>query len=171
VILGKVSGAYGVLGWLRIRPFGDNPERWRSITRWQFSSDENDEAAWRSFTLAECRTEAGQKGGWLARFQEIDTRDAAEKLKGCLVAAARADLPATDNDEFYWGDLLNMTVVTLAGATLGSVAALLETGAHDVLRVTNAEGQEWLIPFVSPIVCDVDMDARRIRVDWGLDWN
>ena len=100
----------------------------------------------------------------------VSDRTTAEGLKGMLVGAPRAALPATDEDEFYWADLIGLDVVNTADEQLGKVAGLIETGANDVLRVVSADVGERLIPFVGTVVLAVDREAGRIRVDWGSDW-
>ncbi|MGZ5206603.1 MAG: ribosome maturation factor RimM, partial [Caldimonas sp.] len=79
-------------------------------------------------------------------------------------------------DEFYWADLVGASVVNRDGVVLGTVAGLIDTGPHSVLRVAPegaevpADGEERLIPFVSAYVDAVDIAGRRITVDWGLDY-
>jgi len=81
----------------------------------------------------------------------------------------RAALPAPAPGEFYWADLVGLEVVNAAGEALGRVQGVFSTGANDVLRVGAGKG-ERLLPFVAAVVKKVDLAARRIEVDWGLDW-
>ena len=82
----------------------------------------------------------------------------------------------TGADEFYWADLIGLEVVNRDGVVLGEVVGLIDTGPHSVLRVApagageGAAAEERLIPFVSAYVDTVDLAARRIVVDWGLDF-
>ena len=108
--------------------------------------------------------------GLVVALDGVPDRNAAEALKGMLVGAPREVLPATDDDEFYWGDLLGLEVVNTADEKLGKVAGLIETGANDVLRVVAEDGTERLLPFVEAVVLQVEKDAGRIRVEWGSDW-
>jgi len=114
---------------------------------------------------------------------EIADRDAAEALKGVRVFVSRAAFPAPDDDEFYWIDLIGLSVVNRDDAALGQVIGLIDTGPHCVLRVkpASADGEgadapaepaadERLIPFVEAYVDSVDLAGRRIVVDWGLDY-
>jgi len=76
-------------------------------------------------------------------------------------------------NEFYWLDLIGMTVANLQGESLGSVADLIDNGAHPILRVvrTDADSErEYLIPFVEHFVPEVDQKNKKITVDWGLDY-
>ena len=81
-----------------------------------------------------------------------------------------AALPKTEEDEFYWVDLVGLDVINTAGERLGKVAGLIETGANAVLRVVGDDGVERLLPFVSAVVQAVEREAGRIRVEWGSDW-
>lgn len=107
---------------------------------------------------------------WLFALEGVDGRDAAEALKGWLIGAPREALPDTGEGEYYWADLVGMTVVNDTGESLGEVQGLIETGANEVLRVLDPEGQERLLPFVRTVVLDVNIQTRQIQVDWGLDW-
>lgn len=108
--------------------------------------------------------------GLVVALEGVADRTAAEALKGVLVGAPRNSLPATGEDEFYWGDLLGLAVVNSAGERLGKVAGLIETGANDVLRVVADDESERLLPFVAAVVLEVDKEAGLIRVEWGSDW-
>ena len=100
----------------------------------------------------------------------VPDRTAAEAMKGLLVGAPRAALPKTEEDEFYWVDLVGLDAINTAGERLGKVAGLIETGANAVLRVVGDDGVERLLPFVSAVVQAVEREAGRIRVKWGSDW-
>jgi 16S rRNA processing protein RimM len=112
----------------------------------------------------------------VAQAQDIDDRSAAEALKGTRIFVSRASFPTADPDEYYWIDLIGLAVVNHQGEHLGTVAGLLDTGPHCVLRVTpegaqpGDEAVERLIPFVAAYIGEVDLATRRITVDWGLDY-
>jgi 16S rRNA processing protein RimM len=117
---------------------------------------EEPEGAWRG---------TGGSAGWRCRPH------GGRGAEGFLVGAPRAALPKTEEDEFYWVDLVGLEVVNTAGERLGKVAGLIETGANAVLRVVgDDDGAERLLPFVSAVVLAVDREAGRIRVEWGGDW-
>ena len=106
----------------------------------------------------------------LATIEGLSDRTAAEQARGVLVGAPRCALPATQKDEYYWGDLIGLEVFNLRDQRLGTVLGLIETPANDVLRVGDGDKAEQLLPFVAAVVVDVDMSARRVRVDWEADW-
>lgn len=164
VVLGRLADPYGIRGWLRLYPFGDDPLDWAEMPVWWIAKEGE---AWREVGLKGLKVHGD---GVVVLLDGIADRTDAEAMKGVLVGAPRDALPATDEDEFYWGDLIGLEVVNAADEKLGKVAGLIETGANDVLRVVDAEGAERLLPFVSAVVLAVDKEAGLIRVEWGSDW-
>jgi len=114
----------------------------------------------------------------VANAEEVDGRDAAEALTGAAVFVSRASFPSAGDGEYYWVDLVGLTVVNREGDVLGNVTGLIDTGVHSILRVhrvgaaanATAQAAERLIPFVAAYIDSVDLDAGLIRVDWGLDY-
>jgi len=167
IVLGRIVAPYGIQGWVRIHPFGDDPLSWKKMPQWWVAASDSEGAEWKPFTLKACKAQG--KGDLIAAFAEIPDRTAAEAYDGYYIAAPRDALPAPDKDEYYWGDLIGLEVRNLAGVCLGKVDSLLSTGAHDVLRVVDGE-EERLIPFVANYVPEVDVLAGLIKVDWEADW-
>lgn len=164
VVLGRLADPYGIQGWLRLHPFGDDPLAWAKMPVWWIAREGE---AWR-----ECRLNGLKPhgNGVVVLLDGIDDRTAAEAAKGLLVGAPRDALPKVGKDEFYWADLVGLEVVNVADEPLGKVAGLIETGANAVLRVVAEDGPERLLPFVSAVVLTVDKEAGLIRVEWGSDW-
>jgi 16S rRNA processing protein RimM len=107
----------------------------------------------------------------VATARDIGDREQAEALRGARVFVARSSFPTAAEDEFYWVDLIGLQVCNRDGALLGEVAGLLDNGAQSVLQVRSGpDVPERLIPFVSAYIDRVDLAARRIDVDWGLDY-
>ena len=124
---------------------------------------------WQSINVVE-----GQRHGKsvILRLEGFDDRDRATSLIGTEIGVSRDELPKPDDGHYYWSDLTGLTVVRRDGTELGTIKEMLETGAHDVMVVqSKKEGeQERLIPFVSnEIVINVDLDAKRVDVDWEWD--
>ena len=164
VVLGRLADPYGIRGWLRLHPFGDDPLAWAEMPVWWIGREGG---PWREVGLKGLKAHGD---GIVVLLDEVPDRTAAEALKGALVGAPREMLPPPADDEFYWGDLLGLVVVNEADETLGTVAGLIETGANDVLRVVAEDGTERLLPFVEAVVLAVEKEAGRIRVAWGSDW-
>jgi 16S rRNA processing protein RimM len=165
--MGRVLAPYGVKGWLKIRTFSEAVDGLLSHSRWLLSRSE--EGPWRDGRLLEGRAHGSVL---VARIEGVDDRTRAEACAGLYVAIPRTELPAAGAGEFYWADLIGLEVTNEQGVALGTVSELISTGVHAVLKVqfgVRGEG-ERLIPFVDAYVRDVDLSARRIRVDWQPDY-
>lgn len=160
--MGRVAAPYAVRGWIKVQPFTEYLDSLFDYPVWRLGKA----GRWREYAVLEAKLH-GQY--LLAQLDGVNDRDAAEALQGHEVAVAREELPPAEDDAYYWDDLIGLDVVNLAGEPLGRVVEMLETGAHDIMRVV-ADGKERLIPFTDPIVGKVDVAAGRIEVDWGADW-
>ena len=173
--VGRIVDAYGIKGWIKVQAFSDDPQALFASRRWFIAPPEEGLAtpAARAATPSLLRvTEArAHAGSVVAGVQEIADRSGAEALRGCRIFVSRASFPTPQPDEYYWQDLIGLAVFNRQGLRLGTVTGLLETGAHDVLRVADeGEAEERLIPFVAAYVDEVNLAERRIGVDWGLDY-
>lgn len=171
-------------GWVKVQPFAADPQALFSSRRWFLLPSEkagplrpaSGTAALPSLLTI---TQVKDHGDVVvALAQEVPDRNAAEALRGARVFIGRDSFPTPDPDEFYWVDLIGLNVVNRAGESLGTVAGLIDTGPHSVLRVapgvlpegTGALEAERLIPFVGAYVDAVSLEQRLITVDWGLDY-
>jgi 16S rRNA processing protein RimM len=166
VLVGHVTGAYGIQGWIKIRPYSADADALLSARTWWLDKPEL-----RDVDMLEAKPHSGEV---VARLMGVADRNAAEALKGATVRIPRSHFPPLPDDEFYWVDLIGLEVENLQGERLGVVADLMDNGAHPILRVTRetepARQQEQLIPFVDQFVKAVDRQAKKIMVDWGLDY-
>ncbi|MDH3619949.1 MAG: ribosome maturation factor RimM [Gammaproteobacteria bacterium] len=161
VILGRISGLFGVRGWVKVYSYTEPREAVLNYDRWLLSSQDG----WQEATVAE-----GQRHGKtvIVRIDGYDDRDQAAGLVGTDIGIPRDELPETGDDQYYWSDLEGLSVVHRDGTELGKVSHLLETGANDVMVVKGET--ERLIPFVlDKVVLGVDLAKREIRVDWEWD--
>jgi 16S rRNA processing protein RimM len=163
VIMGKVVAAHGILGWVKVQTFTEYLDSLDEYSHWWLG---NERQPWCEKELADCAVHGKIL---VARLAGCNDRNAAEKLKGLLVAIPRSELPAADEGEIYWSDLIGCKVVNQAGDVLGVVDTLLETGANDVLVVRHAGG-ELLIPYIAQVVAQVDVANKTIQVDWQADY-
>ena len=166
VVLGRITGAWGIRGDVRIHPYGDDPSGWKSM-QGLWIADGDPPVSWSCVRIGGLRQ---QGEGVVVRLEGVADRSAAEALAGRLVGAPRNELPVPDAGEYYWGDLVGLEVVNEQGQSIGRVDRLIETGANDVLVVGAADGAERLLPFVAAVVLKVDVPAGRIDVAWGADW-
>jgi 16S rRNA processing protein RimM len=162
VTMGRVSGAFGVRGWLKVRSDCEPVEQLLAYSPWQIDTG----TGWRSHVLVDGKVHGP---GLVAKLAGIDDRDQARELAGADIAVDRSQLPALAEDEYYWNDLIGLGVVTRDGKELGRVSGLMQTGTNDVLVVSGE--RERLIPFIrEQVVLAVDAEARRIEVDWDPDF-
>lgn len=167
IVLGRITAPFGVAGWVRVHAFGDDPLSWRVMKQWWLGADAQAAGGWQPYTLKGCREHSGSL---VAKFAEVGDRSGAEMLQGLYVAAPREALPATAQNEYYWADLIGLTVVNAAGHELGVVQELIATGANEVLVVRDEQQNERLLPFVAQVIEKVDSAQRRIYVAWEADW-
>ena len=110
---------------------------------------------------------ASQRAGrfWIIRLSGVTGRDRAESLSGSLVLVDRASLPALSEGEYYWSDIIGLTVVTVSGEPLGKVDSIIETGANDVYVVKDDSGKEILLPALDWVIIKVDLAGKLLTVD------
>ncbi len=153
VCLGTIVGVHGVQGAVRIKSFTADPA---DIAAYGAVSDESGERRFEVKVLGQAR------GAVLARLSGVAGRDAAEALRGLRLYVPRAALPKTNEDEFYHADLIGLPVETREGAPLGSVRAVHNFGAGDILELRDESGRELLLPFSDAVVPEIDLANGRI---------
>jgi 16S rRNA processing protein RimM len=164
VVMGRIVGAQGILGWVKVQTFTEHLDGLLDYDEWYLG---NDKHPWRKVEVLEANVHGKVL---VAKLPGIIDRTAAEQCKGLLVAVHRDSLPEQEPGEYFWSDLIGMKVINLSDEVLGTVDTLLETGANDVLSVRDAEGKERLIPFLASVIQQVSLDERVIRVDWQADY-
>jgi len=161
--MGKVVGAQGIQGWVKVQTFTEYIDSLLDYATWYVGNEQD----WRPLEVLEANVHGGKV--LIAKLQGIADRTTAEKYKGLLIAVPRAELPEQVEGEYYWSDLIGLTVVNLEGVNFGTVDSLLETGANDVL-VVKGESGEKLIPFIDSVIKQVSLKDKSIRVDWQADY-
>lgn len=157
ICVGAISGAFGVRGEVRLKSFCAEPAAIADYAP-LFTED-----GARSFTLKVIRQ---IPGGLAVRLSGVTDKDAADALRGTSLFADRARLPSLPDDEFYHNDLIGLAVLDTGGAALGTVRAVHNHGAGDILEVAVPGARETLlIPFTRAAVPTVDLAAGRIIVD------
>jgi 16S rRNA processing protein RimM len=157
VCVGAIAGAFGVRGEVRLKSFCGDPA---AIADYAPLSDE---LGARRFEV----TLTGQiKNGLSARLSGVRTKEDADALRGVRLFADRDRLPATADDEFYYADLIGLTVLDTGGTELGTVSAVLNHGASDLLEI-HGPGLKApvLLPFTLAAVPTVDIAGGRIIAD------
>lgn len=162
VVMGYISGAFGIQGWVSLIADTQYADSLLDYKTWWLGKN----GQWKSYQVADAHVQPKKLG---AKLQGVNDRDAAFALKGCEIAVPRSEMPEPEEGEYYWADLIGLVVVNTQGERLGVIDKLFETGANDVIVVKDGD-EERLVPFVGHVVLDVDLEARVMRVDWGLDF-
>ncbi len=161
-VVGEIVGVFGVKGWVKLRSYTDPIPNILNYSPWQIELS----GRWQPLKIDNGRPHGK---GLVVHVVNYDDREKARVLVGAAVAVFRNQLPVTDENEYYWHDLIGLKVVTVAGVALGEVDYLLDTGANDVLVVKGE--RERLLPFVQgDVITEVDLDRGLIRVDWDPEF-
>ena len=134
VTLAAIAGAHGVTGEVRLKLFGEGVA---TLKRHKAFNDG-------ALTLKSLRDDG--KGGAIARFAEIADRTAAEALRGTLLTVPRSALPPLEEGEYYHADLLGLAAVSDTGKPLGTVVAVENFGAGDILEIERPDGKRFMVP-------------------------
>lgn len=163
--MGHIVGAFGIKGWVKLQPLTAQSKNLLDYPAWWIE----DGAAWKCHRLEKAEVHGGTLA---AKLAGCDDRDGAALFRGRQVAVQRGEFPPAGENEYYWADLVGLSVVNAEGESLGTVARIFETGANDVLVVEGPveDKRERLIPFIEHVVQKVDLAARMIRVDWDADY-
>ena len=180
--VGRILDAWGVKGWLKVLPHSNDPESLLSAKTWYLQAPD---AKFRpgfslfsgtvSFKVDESKIHSGSV---VVKFANLDDRTPAEALRGVRIFLSRSSFPAASSDEYYWVDLIGLSVVNREGVALGCVRDLMTTGPQSVLcieyTITQEDGssavEERMIPFVAAYVDKVDIGGKSITVDWQPDY-
>ena len=171
--VGRIADAWGIKGWFKVLSHSADPQALFSSKRWFILPSERGAKTFSGVLKLAIKEAKTHSDTVVATAQGIDDRTAAEKLRGARIFVPRASFPTADKDEFYWVDLIGLTVINREGVNLGDVKELLSTGPQTVLVMDYLlEGtlQERMSPFVAAFVDDVDLAKRQITVDWQPDY-
>ena len=155
VCIGAITGVRGLRGEVRIKSFTADPD---GVAAYDQVTDEAGEHAYR------IRVTGHVKGMVIARLDGINDRDAAESLKGTKLYVPRSILPEPEDGAFYHADLVGLKAETADGEPLGTVKAVHNFGAGDVIEISGGGKDELMVPFTSAAVPDVDLESGRIVV-------
>ena len=171
--VGRIAEAWGVKGWFKVLAFSAQPEALFSSKKWFLLPAEQGLKTFDGVAKLAIKEAKEHSDTVVASAHDVLDRDAAQALRGARVFVSRASFPSVALDEYYWVDLIGLDVVNRQDEAMGSVKELLSTGAQTVLvmeYVLDGKVQDRMIPFVSVFIDDVDLQLRRIRVDWQLDY-
>lgn len=163
ILVGEVSGVFGIKGWLKIFSFTRHKDNILSYSPWLLTKGSNEPMP---YLLSKGLL---KNSSVIAKLDGIDDRDQAANLVGSSIYVKLSQLPALQDGEYYWSDLVGLNVKTSSGTWLGIVDSLLETGANDVLIVKG--DRERAIPFLQgSTILSIDLDKGLMTVDWDADF-
>ena len=157
ILIGKVSGCFGVKGWLKIFSYCEPRENIASYDTWIV----NDKV----FESVESK-----RNGKLivAKLEGIDDKDTALSLLGQKIEINKEQLHSLNNDQYYWHDLVGLEVTNKQGVNFGTIKSLLETGAHDVVIIKGE--RERIVPYImGQTILKVNLEENSMLVDWHED--
>lgn len=165
--MGRIVAPYGIYGWLKVHPDTETLDSLFDYPAWWLGRG----GQWQKFVVEAAKVHGNTL---LVKLQGVSDRDAAFAFKGQQVSVPRDQLPETDENEYYWSDLIGLQVTNQQRVALGEVVDVFETGANDVLVVKQAEDQqaarERLLPFVAQVVLEVNLAAKTMLVDWDPEF-
>jgi 16S rRNA processing protein RimM len=163
VVMGRIGAPYGLKGWVHVQSYAEPASNILSYKIWYLKIKRQ----WQPVEVLDARSHGKSFVAALVGYESIEK---VELLKLAEIAVPRSALPTLDADEYYWSDLIGLSVVTEEGIVLGQLERLIETGSNDVL-VVKGEAREHLIPYIlNDYVLSVDLKACVIRVSWDPEF-
>ena len=160
--VGKISGVFGVKGWVKVFSFTDNKENILNYSPWLLKKDSET----RLIKVIDGKL---QGKAVVAQLEAVNDRDQAASLMGWDIFITPDQLPKAAKDEYYWSDLIGLSVETSLGVQLGVIESLMETGANDVVIIKG--DRERVIPFLQgQTIISIDLVDARMIVDWDPDF-
>ena len=170
LVAGKITGCYGIKGWVKIHSYTEPMENFLRFGQWQLK---------RRGQLEDICFDSGKRHGkgLVAHIEGVDDRTLAETFRGLEVLVAADELPHLDEGDYYWHQLQGLQVWCSEGgerSLIGTVDYLIETGANDVLVIKPSDGsvddRERLVPYLpGEVVRQVDLAAGTLEIDWFLN--
>lgn len=155
VTLAAITGAHGVTGEVRLKLFGDG------------LASLKDHQSFNNGALTLKKIREDNKGGAIARFKEVPGRNAAEALRGTLLTIPRAALPPLEEGEYYHADLIGLVAVSNTGGVLGTVVAVENFGAGDVIEIERPDGKRFMVPMREEAVPHWDVEQLVVSEDFA----
>ena len=160
--VGTISGVFGVKGWVKVFSFTDNKVNILKYSPWLLKKDSET----RLIKVIDGKL---QGKAVVAQLEAVNDRDQAASLMGWDIFITPDQLPKAAKDEYYWSDLIGLSVETSLGVQLGVIESLMETGANDVVIIKG--DRERVIPFLQgKTIISIDLDNARMIVDWDPDF-
>ena len=163
IAIGKIGSTYCVRGWLKIQSYTEFGASVLDYSPWILTNAQGEHK--------QVQIENSQRhgNGIIAKLAGINTPEDARLLTGKTISIERSRLPKLKEDEYYWSDLIGLTVINKNGEIYGKVIYLIATGSNDVLVIKGKDEKEHAIPYrFGDIIKNIDLDKKEIHVDWEL---
>lgn len=161
IIVGKIGSTFGITGWLKIQSYTEFGASILEYSPWYIGTDDTNRR--------EIEIEDGKLNHdtVVAKFPGYNNPETARQLTGLTIAIPRSHLPKLKKNEYYWSDLIGLTVINKDGTVLGKISYLMETGSNDVMVVKGTT--EIAIPYLlDSVIKSIDLDKKEMHVDWEL---
>ena len=163
IYLGKITGVHGIKGWLKIRSFSSPPENILNYPSWIINNQGEEDF----YSIEQGRK---QNNKIVVKLEKIDDRNTAESLINSKIQIQRSNLPKLSNENYYWSDLVGLSVLSSEEKVIGKIESLIETGANDVMVIITLKDERILIPFVMhEIIKEVNVELSYIKIDWSIE--
>ena len=163
IYLGKITGVHGIKGWLKIQSFSSPPENILNYPSWIITNKGEEDF----YYIEQGRK---QNNKIVVKLEKIDDRNTAESLINSKIQILRSDLPKLSNENYYWSDLVGLSVLNSEETVIGKIESLIETGANDVMVIITLKDERILIPFVMhEIIKEVNVELSYIKIDWSIE--
>ena len=163
IYLGKITGVHGIKGWLKIQSFSSPPENILNYPSWIINNQGEEDF----YSIEQGRK---QNNKIVVKLENIDDRNTAESLINSKIQILRSDLPKLSNENYYWSDLVGLSVLNSEEKVIGKIESLIETGANDVMVIITLKDERILIPFVMhEIIKEVNVELNYIKIDWSIE--
>lgn len=163
VVMGAVGAPYGLKGWVHVQSYAEPASNILSYKTWYLKIKDQ----WQPVAVLKARAHTKNFVATLAGYETIEK---AELLRCVEIGVPRSALPKLADGQYYWTDLIGLSVVTAEGIMLGKVEQMIETGSNDVI-VVKGETREHLIPYIlDDYVLSVDLKAHVMRVSWDPEF-
>ncbi|OGO93755.1 MAG: hypothetical protein A3F10_06165 [Coxiella sp. RIFCSPHIGHO2_12_FULL_42_15] len=162
VIVGKFGGTHGVHGWIKVLSFTQPAENIQKYLHWFVKV----KGQWQPLHIEAQKTHGETL---LIKIKDINTPEEVRRYTNCLIGIEQNQLPTLPEGEYYWSQLIGLTVITTDGRVLGKIDYLFATGANDIIVVKDRDHQEHLLPYINNVIKSVDLAKAEMHVDWDID--
>jgi 16S rRNA processing protein RimM len=171
--VGRIAGAWGIKGWFKVFTYSGDPEAVFSSKRWLLQPSLKNKSPFQGTVKLKIIESKEHSDSIVACAEGVSSPESADELKGARIFVPRSSFPSTALDEYYWVDLIGLSVINRELQELGTVIDLISTGPQTVLVLTRLESGktvETMVPFVGTYIDKVDIESKLIVADWGLDY-